>query len=164
MCSCAKNKDLFRSFIRSAELAIKCHARSQRAEAGRLPGAHHHATLLWLTPENIAVYAQGRGVNATRLFSECRAPRWWAHWVCKWQGPPFSLVSAEASLGAKSKVGIKPFLHFGNFGIRSWSEDGISLQSNTLKVCTCSWWTDVWLLCLWLFSTWKLGPYTCLLR
>lgn len=131
MCSCAKNKDLFRSFIRFTELAIKCHARSQAAKAGRLPGAHHHATLLWLTPVKIAVDAQGRGINATRLFSECPAPHWWARCVCKWQGPPFSLVSLEASLGAKSKVGIKPFLRFGNFGIWSCCEDGISFQSST---------------------------------
>lgn len=164
MCSCAKNKDLFRSFIRFTELAIKCHARSQAAEAGRLPGAHHHATLLWLTPENICVDAQGRGINATRLFLERPAPHWWAQCVCKWQGPPFSLVSLEASLEAKSKVGIKPFLHFGNSGIWSCCEDGISFQSSTLKVCRCSWWTDVCLLCLWLFSTQKLGPYTSLLR
>lgn len=31
-------------------------------EAGRLPGAHPHATLLWLIPENIVLYTRGHEV------------------------------------------------------------------------------------------------------
>lgn len=55
-------------------------------KAGRLPGAHPHATLLWLIPENIVLHAQGHGI----------VPPW--HF---WGALPHS---DEIIVGASSKV------------------------------------------------------------
>lgn len=93
-------------------------------EAGRLPGAHPHATLLWLIPENIVLYTQGHGVSATMAFLGGLVPPLMSSlWG---QAGKFSLVILESRLGVKSKVEIKPFLHLKNFEIWVWSEDEIS--------------------------------------
>lgn len=143
----------------------------QAAAAGRLRAEHHHAAPWWLSPENGAASIQGhrtpacrqggfgthgRGMCATRWFCST------APYMGKQQQPPFSQNHSDLASKLRGRLEWKHTCTWEM--LRPGPELRISFQADTLKLYRCSWWTDIRLLRLWLFSAQKLRPYTFLLR